>query len=81
MNSVTVWWTAPPGALVTEYTVRYRFSSGNGGDGSMTVSQDSTNTDISGLTVGETYIFTVQTTASNMLPGESAGVPITVGEW
>ena len=40
---------------MTEYTVRYRFSSGNGGDRSMTVSQDSTNTDISGLTIGETY--------------------------
>ena len=47
----------------------------------MTVSQDSTNTDISGLTVGETYTFTVQTTASSMLPGESEGVSITVGEW
>ena len=66
---------------MTGYTVRYRFTSGNGGDGSMTVSQDSSNTDISGLTVGETYTFTVQTTASNMLPGESAGVSITVGEW
>ena len=66
---------------MTEYTVRYPFSSGNGGDGTMTVSQDSTNTDISGLTVGETYTFTVKTTASNMLPGESAGVSITLGEW
>ena len=64
---------------MTGYTVRY--TSGNGGAGTMTVSQDSTNTDISGLTVGETYTFTVQTTASNMLPGESAGVPITLGEW
>ena len=66
---------------MTGYTVRYRFSSGNGGDGSMTVSRDSTNTEISGLTVGGTYTFAVQTTASNMLPGESAGVSITVGEW
>ena len=66
---------------MTGYIVRYRFSSGNGGVGSMTVSQDSTNTNISGLTIGETYTFTVQTTASNMLPGESAGVHITVGEW
>ena len=64
---------------MTEYTVRY--TSGNGGVGTMTVSQDSTNTDISGLTIGETYTFTVETTASNMLPGESAGVPIKVGEW
>ena len=66
---------------MTEYTVRYRFSSGNGGDGSMTVSQDSTNTDFSGLTIGETYTFTVQTTASNMLPGESDEMPITLGRW
>ena len=81
MNSVIVQWAVPPGALVTGYTVRYRFSSGNGGVGSMTVSQDSTNTDISGLTIGEAYTFTVQTTASNMLPGESEGVSITLGEW
>ena len=66
---------------MTGYTVRYRFSSGNGGVGSMTVSQDSTNTDISGLTVGETHTFTVQTTASNMLPGESDEMSITLGEW
>ena len=66
---------------MTEYTVRYRFASRNGGVGSMTVSQDSTSTDISGLTIGETYTFTVQTTAGNMLPGESAGELITVGKW
>ena len=78
LTSVTVQWTAPPGALVTGYIVRYHFASGNG---TMTVSQDSTNTKISGLTIGETYTFTVETTASNMLPGESAEVPITVGEY
>ena len=66
---------------MTEYTVRYRFSSGNGGVGSMTVSQDSTNTDISGLTIGETYTFTVETTASNMLPGVSEAMSITLGKW
>ena len=81
MNSVMIRWTAPPGALVTGYIVRYRLASGNGGDGIMTVSQDSTNTETNGLTVGETYTFTVETTATNMLPGVSVGVSITVGEW
>ena len=81
MNSVMIRWTAPPGALVTGYIVRYRLASGNGGDGTMTVSQDSTNTETNYLTVGETYTFTVETTASNMLPGVSVGVSITVGEW
>ena len=82
LTSVMVQWTPPPGAVVTGFTVRYRITmSGNGSDGAMPVSQDSTNTEISGLVTGGTYIFTVEASASNMLPGVSEEMSITLGEW
>ena len=80
-TTVVVTWTPPPEAMVTEYTVLYRLASGNGGDGTMAVSQGSTSTPINGLTNGETYTFSIEATASNMLPGVSEEMTITLGEW
>ena len=81
LTTVVVTWTPLPEAMVTGYTVRYRLASGNGGDGTMTVSQGSTSTPINGLTNGETYTFSIEATASNMLPGVSEEMTITLGEW
>ena len=80
LTTVVVTWTPPPEALVTEYTVRYRLASGNGSDGNITVSQGSAITDINDLTNGETYTFSIEATASNMLPGVSDEMTITLGE-
>ena len=63
---------------MTRYVVRYRLASGSGGD--ETEPQDSTSAEITGLTQGETYIFSVAATASNQLPGESEEMTITLGE-
>ena len=71
-------WTPPSDAMMTRYVVHYRLASGSGGD--ETEPQDSTSTEITGLTQGETYIFSVAATASNQLPGESEEMTITLGE-
>ena len=43
---------------------------------------NSTSTNITGLTDGETYSFSVEATVSDMLPGVSAEmIIITLGEW
>ena len=65
---------------MTGYVVHYRLASGSGGDETEPVDQDSTSTQITGLTQGETYIFSVAATASNQLPGESEEMTITLGE-
>ena len=80
-TTVMVTWTPSPEASVTGYTVRYRLASVNGGDGTMTVSHGSTSTPINDLTHGETYTFSIEVTASNMLPGVSEEMTITQGEW
>ena len=71
-------WTSPLEAMVTGYVVHYHLASGSGGD--ETEPEDSTSTQITGLTQGETYIFSVAATASNQLPGESEEMTITLGE-
>ena len=76
-----VTWTPPPEAVVNGYTVRYRLSSGNGEDGTKTVRQGSTSTPINDLTSRETYTFSIEATASNMLPGVSEEMSITLGKW
>ena len=81
LTTVVVTWTPPSGATVNGYTVRYRLASGNGGDGTKTVSQGSTSTPINDLTHRETYTFSIEATASNMLPGVSEEMTITLGEW
>ena len=73
-------WTPPSQAMVTGYVVHYRLASGSGGDETEPVDQDSTSTEITGLTQGQTYIFSVAATASNQLPGESEEMTITLGE-
>ena len=73
-------WTPPSDATMTRYVVRYRLASGSGGDETEPVDRDSTSTEITGLTQGETYIFSVAATASNQLPGESEEMTITLGE-
>ncbi|CAI8032279.1 hypothetical protein GBAR_LOCUS18259 [Geodia barretti] len=78
LTTVVVMWTPPPEAAVNGYTVRYRLASGNGGDGTMTVSQGSTSTPINDLTNGETYTFSIAAIASNMLPGVSEEMNITL---
>ena len=47
----------------------------------MTDIMSSTTRDISGLTNGETYTFSVEVITSNMLPGVSEEMTITLGEW
>ena len=69
LTTVVVMWTPPPEAAVNGYTVRYRLSSG------------STSTPINDLTNGETYTFSIAAIASNMLPGVSEEMNITLGEW
>ena len=80
LTTVVVTWTPPPEALFTQYTVRYRLASGNGSDGNITVSQGPPISAINDLTNGETYTFTIEATAGNMLPGVSAEMNITLGE-
>ena len=73
-------WTPPSDAMVTGYVVHYRLACGSCGD--ETEPQDSTSTEITGLTQGETYIFSVAATATNQLPGESEEMTIiTPREW
>ena len=67
--------------MLIGYAVHYRLASGSGGDETESVDQDSTSTEITGLTQGETYIFSVAANASNQLPGESEEMTITLGEW
>ena len=66
---------------MTRYVVHYRLASGSGGDETEPVDQDSTSIEITSLTQGETYIFSVASTATNQLPGESEEMTITLGEW
>ena len=73
-------WTPPSQAMVTGYAVYYRLTSGSSGDETQPVDQDSTSTEITGLTQGQTYIFSVAATASNQLPGVSEEMTITLGE-
>ena len=73
-------WTSPSDAMITRYVVHYRLASGSGGDETEPVGQDSTSAEITGLTQGETYIFSVAATAINQLPGESEEMTITLGE-
>ena len=74
-------WTHPSDAMVTGYVVHYRLTSGSGGDETEPVDQDSISTQITGLTQGETYIFSIAATATNQLPGGSEEMTITLGEW
>ena len=76
-------WT-PPSELssseVTGYRVHYRLS---GGAGTETVTTTSTSRNITGLTNGETYVFSVEVISNspNILPGESEEMNITLGKW
>ena len=60
----------------------YSLASGNGGNGTKTVAGADTNsTDITGLTNGETYIFSVEAASNlpNVLPGIILEKNITLG--
>ena len=74
-------WTLPSDAMVTGYVVHYCLTSGSGGDETEPIDQDSISTQITGLTQGETYIFSIAATATNQLPGGSEEMTITLGEW
>ena len=73
-------WTHPLQAMVTGYVVHYHLTSGSGGDETEPVDQDSTSTQITDLTQGQTYAFSVTAAASNQLPGVSEEMTITLGE-
>ena len=73
-------WTHPLEARVTEYVVNYRLTSRSGGDETEPVDQDTTSTEITDLTQGQTYTFSVTAAASNQLPGVSKEMTITLGE-
>ena len=78
-TTVRVSWTASSASSVTGYRVHYRLS---GGTNTVTDIMSSTSRDITGLTQGETYVFSVEViTSNNMLPGESEEMTITLGEW
>ena len=49
------------------YRVHYLLAGGSGGNGTKTVSGNTTSTEITGLTNGETYIISVDVVS--MLPG------------
>ena len=61
---------------MTNYVIRYTDSSGS--VGSVTVDADSNSTDITGLTVGETYNISVQAKSIH-LSGESEEMTVTLG--
>ena len=71
LTSVRVSWTPIPDPSVTGYTVHYLLAGGHGGNGTQTVTADTTNTEITGLINGGTYIFSVATVVNspNILPG------------
>ena len=71
-------WTASSASSVIRYRVHYRLS---GGSDTVTDVMSSTSRDITGLTQGETYVFSVEVITSNQLPGESEEMTITLGEW
>ena len=78
-TTVRVSWTASSASSVTGYRIHYHLS---GGSDTVTDIMNSTSRDITGLTQGETYIFSVEIiTSNNMLPGESEEMTITLGEW
>ena len=77
-TAVRVTWSPPSETSITGYRVRYSLS---GGSVTMTDIMSSTTRDISGLTNGETYTFSVEVITSNMLPGVSEEMTITLGEW
>ena len=74
-------WTPPSQAMVTGYVVHYRLTSGSGGDETEPIHQDSTSIQLTSLTQGQAYIFSVAASASNQLPGESEEMIIALGEW
>ena len=75
--TVRVSWTASSASSVTGYRVHYHLS---GGTDTVTDIMSSTSRDITSLTNGETYIFSVEVITSNQLPGESEEMTITLGE-
>ena len=71
LTSVRVSWTPIPDPSVTGYTVHYLLAGGHGGNGTQTVTADTTSTEVTGLINGGTYIFSVVTNSTNILPGIS----------
>ncbi|CAI8001006.1 hypothetical protein GBAR_LOCUS3094, partial [Geodia barretti] len=74
-TAIRVTWSPPSETSITGYRVRYSLS---GGSVTMTDIMSSTTRDISGLTNGETYTFSVEVITSNMLPGVSDEMTITL---
>ena len=77
-TTVRVMWTTSPEASVTGYRVLYLLP---GESQTLTDVINSTSRDITGLTNGKTYTFSVEVISSNKLPGISEEMTITMGEW
>ena len=78
LTTVRVSWTASLTVSVVGYRVHFSLS---GGRETITGITTSTSTDITGLTNGETYNFSVAATAGvHILPGVSGERNITLGE-
>ncbi|CAI8027415.1 hypothetical protein GBAR_LOCUS15688 [Geodia barretti] len=77
-TTVRVMWTTSPEASVTGYRVLYSLP---GESQTLTDVINSTSRDITGLTNGKTYTFSVEVIISNKLPGISEEMTITMGEW
>ena len=76
-TSVRVTWTTYPEVSGTRYRVRYSFY---GRRENFTDIIHSTSQEISGLTIGWTYTFSVEAIVSNRLPSLSQEMNITLSE-
>ena len=65
LTTVRVSWT-PPKYPVTEYRVKYFLANETGRSENTTLSADIANTEITGLTNGETYIVSVEATSNSL---------------
>ena len=82
LTTVQVSWSPIPELPLSGYRVYYSLTSGNGGNGTKTVAgADTSSTEITGLTNGETYIFSVEATSNfpNALPRTVEEKNITLG--
>ena len=81
-TAVRLTWFRPQMLSVTGYIVHYGLV-GGGGDGRMDVNSGLTTTEISGLTNGQIYTFSVEVTSDslNILPGVSEEMDIRLCEF
>ena len=81
-TAVKLTWCRLSELSVTGYIVHYGLA-GGGGDGRMDVDSGPATTEISGLTNGQTYTFSVEVISDspNILPGVSEEMDIRLGEW